>query len=210
VSPAAPVRAVLWDFGGILYPTPYEVAAEVEVLRGFPAESLPRGPFTPGGDQAYDAVDAGAVREPDYWAAKHAVLAAGGIDFVATRDIDWTGRERPSTIVLMREIHAAGLKQGALTNDSTAFLGAGWQERFVLRNSFDVICDSVDIGVRKPAPDSFRIALEHLGSAAAETVFVDDLSVNVRAAAAVGLQVWHFDVTDAIGTTVGLRAMIGL
>lgn len=210
MSPAIPIRAVLWDFGGILYPTPYEIAPELEEWRGFPVGSLPRGPFTPGGDPAYDAVDAGAVREPDYWAAKHDVLAAAGIDFVATRDIDWTGRERPSTTRLMRDIHTAGLKQGALTNDSTAFLGAGWQERFVLRDSFDVICDSVDIGVRKPAPESFRIALEQLGSDAVETVFVDDLRVNVRAAAAVGLQVWHFDVTDAVGTTAGLRAMIGL
>ena len=203
------IKAVLWDFGGILFPTPYEVAPDIEQQRGFPAGSLPRGPFTPGGDAAYDEVDAGIRREPDYWADKHAALAAAGIDFVATRDIEWTGRERPEVVELMQWIHTNGLRQGALTNDSTAFLGVGWQQRFRLRDSFDVICDSVDIGVRKPAPASFEIALRELGAAPAETVFVDDLTVNVRAAAALGLRIWHFDVTDAIRSVAGLSRLLG-
>ena len=44
---------------------------------------------------------------------------------------------------------------------------------------FDAIVISGEVGMRKPEPEIFAHALELLGVAADETVFVDDLRVNV-------------------------------
>jgi HAD superfamily hydrolase (TIGR01509 family) len=44
------------------------------------------------------------------------------------------------------------------------------------------------IGFRKPYPECYRFVLEDAGINAAETLFIDDLPVNIRGAKAVGLQ----------------------
>ncbi len=202
------ISAVLWDLGGIVYVTPYEVMDELEVEHGLPTGCLPRGPFTPGGDPEFLAVDDGTLPEPQYWAAKHAALAAQGIDLIVTRDIDWHGRERLEVVALMDEIVASPLAQGALTNDSTTFLGAGWSESWWLRDRFAAITDSVDIGVRKPDPRAYQLGCAALGAEPSTTIFVDDLHINCDAARAAGLQAFYFDVTRPRESTDALRALL--
>ena len=49
------------------------------------------------------------------------------------------------------------------------------------------LCDSNEIGARKPEPRAFAFVLESLGLLPAEVVFVDDSQENVRAASALGM-----------------------
>ena len=51
----------------------------------------------------------------------------------------------------------------------------------------DVVCVSGATGLRKPDPAAFLDVVRRLGVAPQECVYVDDLALNVRAAAAVGM-----------------------
>ena len=51
---------------------------------------------------------------------------------------------------------------------------------------------SFEVGLRKPDPAIFRMALEAMGARPGHTLFVDDLEENVRAADAIGIQTIHF------------------
>jgi len=49
--------------------------------------------------------------------------------------------------------------------------------------------DSSEVGVRKPAPEIFAIALERLGGPAPErTLFLDDFAGNIEAAERLGMR----------------------
>ena len=52
---------------------------------------------------------------------------------------------------------------------------------------FDTVVESSKVGVRKPEPRFYEIACELLGVLPAECVFLDDLGVNLKPAAAMGM-----------------------
>ncbi len=62
-----------------------------------------------------------------------------------------------------------------------------WQALYPWADVFDVIVRSCDVGARKPDVRMVSAALEKLGSAAAETLFVDDLPANRESAGTLGV-----------------------
>ena len=52
---------------------------------------------------------------------------------------------------------------------------------------FDDVVDSHEVGMRKPNPAIYRLALERLGATADRTAFLDDIASNVAAAQTEGL-----------------------
>ncbi len=57
---------------------------------------------------------------------------------------------------------------------------------------FDYMVISAEIGLMKPDCRIYRLALEELGAKPEESVFIDDMLVNVEAARAVGMAGIHF------------------
>jgi putative hydrolase of the HAD superfamily len=72
----------------------------------------------------------------------------------------------------------SGIRTGLLSNS----WGPGGYPIDRLKRAFDVVVISGDVGLRKPDPQIFRLAVSRLGLAATECVFVDDFAVNVAAA----------------------------
>jgi epoxide hydrolase-like predicted phosphatase len=71
--------------------------------------------------------------------------------------------------------------------------------RYDLPNLVDDLVYSHEVGLAKPDPAIFRLACARLAVQPSETVFVDDMPVNVDAASGVGLQaVLHRDTVDTI------------
>ncbi|HYO17422.1 MAG TPA: HAD-IA family hydrolase, partial [Dermatophilaceae bacterium] len=52
---------------------------------------------------------------------------------------------------------------------------------------FDAVVISGEVGMRKPEPEIFELALDRIGLPAGECVFVDDMAHNVVAAERAGL-----------------------
>jgi HAD superfamily hydrolase (TIGR01509 family) len=61
-------------------------------------------------------------------------------------------------------------------------------ERDGIHALFDDVVISAEVGMAKPDPAIFRLAIERLGLAPAECVFVDDWDANVEAAREVGMR----------------------
>nr|MBA3319683.1 HAD-IA family hydrolase [Gemmatimonadales bacterium] len=95
-------------------------------------------------------------------------------------------RLAPGTREALDRMRAAGLRLGVVSNSDgrveEALLAAG------LRDRFDVVLDSAVMGVEKPDPAIFRAALDALGVAPAEALYVGDLyDVDVVGARAAGM-----------------------
>ena len=206
------IDVLLWDIGQVLYESPFERFGELEAHTGMAAGTLPRGPFSPAGDPAYDDVDSGARDEPDYWRDIEALAqqSVPGLHiYDALRELGWEGRGRPVVVALLTDIPTR-YRQAVLTNDATKFLGAGWRETWEYAPHFERIVDSLDIGVRKPDSGAFTAAVDLLAADPARVLFVDDLTVNVEGARAAGLQAFRFDTTDPAASVSALRELLDL
>ncbi len=72
---------------------------------------------------------------------------------------------------------------------------------------FDHIIESSKVGVRKPDPRFYEIACETTASAPSEVVFLDDLGVNLKPAAAMGMTT--IKVVDPTHALADLEAVVG-
>jgi putative hydrolase of the HAD superfamily len=66
---------------------------------------------------------------------------------------------------------------------------------FRIADAFDPLIVSAEVGIAKPDPRIYRLALERLGVSPAEAAFVDDFEDNVAGARWVGMQAVHFRST---------------
>jgi putative hydrolase of the HAD superfamily len=88
-------------------------------------------------------------------------------------------------------------RTGLLSNASD-ILPRLLRERYGLDGLFDVEVISALVGMAKPDPAIYRLALERLGTAPGATVFVDNYEPNVAAAAELGIQAIHFVGYEAL------------
>ena len=94
----------------------------------------------------------------------------------------------------VKRLRAAGVPVSALTN--TLSTEAQIMARPEFEGVFDHVVSSHDVGLAKPDPAIFHAALDRLGAAAADAVFVDDLIGHVEAARSLGLTGVHFQTTE--------------
>ncbi len=72
---------------------------------------------------------------------------------------------------------------------------------------FDVVVESSKVGVRKPEPRFYEIACELLGVHPDECVFLDDLGINLKPAAAMGMST--IKVSSESQAIADLAAVLG-
>ena len=87
-------------------------------------------------------------------------------------------------IAAVRAARQAGIKTALLSNS----WGVEYYPHDLLEKLFDEIVISGQVGLRKPHPDIFHMAIERIGLPAEECLFVDDLRHNIEAAEAIGLR----------------------
>lgn len=206
------IDVVLWDIGQVLYQSPFERFTELEQHTGMPVGTLPRGPFSPEGDPVYEQVDSGELGEPEYWGNIEALAreSVPGLHiYEALREIGWEGRGRPVVVGLLVDI-AQQYRQAVLTNDATKFLGVDWKGTWEYAPHFEMIVDSLDIGLRKPVVESYTQTARILDADPGRVLFIDDLTVNIDGAKAAGMQGFRFETTDPARSVSELRDLLGL
>ena len=192
------VTAVLLDAGGVLLDLDYPSLARLLEARGVPAplESLSRAESI-----ARTAIDR-RVREGgrtseawrDYFRILLAQVGTPAAEVEGIIDRLWDAHQRsglwtraiegaPATV---RALQEKGYRLGVVSNAEGRVArdldNAGYAALF------ETVVDSHLVGVEKPDPAIFRIALERMGLQAETTVFVGDVpSVDVAGARAAGL-----------------------
>ena len=104
----------------------------------------------------------------------------------------------PSTPGVLRALRERGFTLGVISNAdgriSTLLKDSG------IAHFFEVVIDSHVVGVEKPDPRIFQLALEQIKTPAAQTLFIGDLySADVVGAERAGLQAILLDVLDGYG-----------
>ncbi len=185
-------RAVLFDFGGVFTPSPFPMIADAAPEFGLTPQAaieLCFGVYDRDGDHPWHQLERGEISLEDARAGL-AVLAREQeveIDILALFGrMGVPDPHREAMVAGARRIRERGLRTALVTNNVAEF-GDGWRRMIPLDELFEVIIDSSAVGVRKPDPKIFQLALDALGVTAADAIFVDDHPGNIAAAEALGM-----------------------
>ncbi len=99
---------------------------------------------------------------------------------------------------------ASGIRTGLISNS----WGTRRYDRALLAELFDGVVISGEVGIRKPAPEIYRLGAERAGVSPEDCVFVDDMPVNLDPGAALGMATVHHVGADE--TIIELEALLGV
>jgi putative hydrolase of the HAD superfamily len=187
-----PVRAVIFDLGGVVIDSPLHAIRRYERELGIPEGVVNRVVVDTGPHGAWSRLERGEVSMPDFHRDFEAELRAIGHTLSAATMMARIAEcgPRPAMLEAIRRIRARGLRAGALTNN---WANERSEPTHDLKDLFDAFIESSKVGLRKPDPRIYRLACDALGVAPSETVFLDDIGRNLKAARELGMRTIKVD-----------------
>jgi putative hydrolase of the HAD superfamily len=202
---AAVIKAALWDFGGVILTSPFDAFAVYEREHGLSEGFIRHLNATDPDTNAWAHLERGDITFVEFCDRFEAEARSAGGELCAADVMALlSGEVRPAMVEAVRRCHEQ-LKTGLLTNNFVAEdRGVDHSEVLAL---FDVIVESSTAGVRKPDPRFYRLACQQLGIEPSEAVFLDDLGINLKPAAAMGMTT--IKVTDPDTALDRLEQVVG-
>jgi putative hydrolase of the HAD superfamily len=182
------IRAIYFDLGGVIVRTEFQAPRQRLADRlGMEYEDLVKLVFD---SQTAIQATLGRISEDEHWAAVVRRLHLPDTETQALRDEFFAGDVTDLHLLDdMRGLHKQ-YKVGLISNAWSGLRPWIGNKNFV--DIFDVMIISAEVQAAKPDARIYQIALEALGVAPAEAVFLDDSAANVAGARAVGMQAIHF------------------
>ena len=204
------IRAVIFDLGGVVFPSPVDAFRVYEQEHGLPDRFLSDVVLADPEHGAWSRLERGELAFDEFCSAfESECCAAGGVidaaELMAFIRQDFA--PRPEMITAIGSIRAHGLRTGALTNnwaEGEPGVGATGAQ---LGKWFDAVIESAVEGIRKPDPRIYRLVCDRLGVVPAAAVFLDDLGANLKPALALGMTT--IKVADPAAALDELASVLG-
>lgn len=185
------IRAVLWDFGGVMTESPFVAFRRFELDRGLPADFLRNINARNPDNNAWARFERSELTPQEFDEAFADETRAAGHDVRGLEVIDLVyGPVRPAMVAALkaskRYFTNACVTNNVKAGPARGFDRAGrWQ---AVLDLFDTVIESSKIGVRKPEPRFFELACVQLGITPDQAVYLDDLGTNLKPARAMGMR----------------------
>lgn len=196
VSPArADYCAVIFDFGGVITSSPFEAFNRMESDLGLPIDFV-RTVNTHNPDNnawaKFERAECSAAEFDTLFAAEANALGheLDGASVIACL----AGDIRPEMVAALDHLKSRGFALGCITNNVPSGKGAGMavsDEKAAaisaIMDRFDHVLESSKVGVRKPDPRIYKMMCVALSVDASRCIYLDDLGINCKPAAAMGM-----------------------
>ncbi len=202
-------RAVIFDLGGVVFPSPFEAFDAYDVATGLEPGTVRALIKTSSETGAWAQLERGELTLTAFYAALAAEATAAGFALDGALLMGMIGSglgPRPAMARAITRIKESGLRTAALTNNWPRAEG-GVTAPNGSQLDFDVVIESAVVGLRKPDPRIYELALAELEVEASTTVFLDDLGINLKPAKAMGMTT--IKVIDPDHALVELSATLG-
>jgi putative hydrolase of the HAD superfamily len=190
------LRAVLFDFGGVVLSSPFEAFNHYEDHSGLPRDFIRRVNSENPDSNAWAKLERSELSPTEFdevFARESEALGhrVPGADILSLLH----GDIRPEMVRAIDVVKDNGYLTACLTNnvlstpdDRSALDDAKRKEIAAILERFDALIESSKVGVRKPEPRFYEIACATLAVEPTECVFLDDLGINLKPAAAMGMK----------------------
>ena len=205
------IRAVICDFGGVLTTPLIGSFMAFQDRTGIPMEALGTAMgriYERDGEHPLYELEKGRVSEQDFLATLRDELASdlGHVPELHNFSELYFDALNPNEemIAEMRSAREGGCRMALLTNNVREW-EPHWRAMLPVDEIFELVVDSAFVGMRKPEPEIYELALKRLRAhdpialgdlQPAECLFIDDFEVNCAAARELGLNAVRFESND--------------
>lgn len=192
------IKAVFWDFGGVITTSPFDSFNIYEEKRNLPKDLIRTINSTNPDNNAWAKLERSEIDQEEFDSLFEVESRQFGHSVPGKQVLTLLkGQIRPEMVKAIREIKDK-LIQGCLTNNiqstedqelekentSTAISGTNQE----IMGLFDFVFESSKENVRKPDPKFYQLACERGKVNPNEVIFLDDLGINLKPAKALGMK----------------------
>jgi putative hydrolase of the HAD superfamily len=211
----ARLEAVIWDFGGVFTGSPFEAFNAFEAAHALPRDFIRRVNATNPLHNAWARFESARINGGEFdalfleesTALGHPVRGADILPLLS-------GALRPRMVEALKACKRR-YRVACITNNVPQGHGPGMaaNPEGAARTAevmalFEVVIESSKVGVRKPDPAIYRMMCEALDVSPAACLYLDDLGINCKGAAEVGMTA--IKVLSEVQALAELEAATGL
>ena len=190
------IRAVFWDFGGVITTSPFDSFNVYEESQNLPKDLIRTINSTNPDNNAWAKLERSEIDQEEFNSLFEVESQQFGHSVPGNQVLALLkGQIRPEMVKALREIKDK-LIQGCLTNNiqstenqelekDNAAISGTHQE---IMGLFDFVFESSKENVRKPDPKFYQLACERGKVNPNEVIFLDDLGINLKPAKALGMK----------------------
>lgn len=183
------LRAVIFDFGGVLMRTQDSSPRRSLAQRlGVSLEALLHLVFE---SESARLATLGQISTWQHWENVRLALGLPPDQAAEVASAFWSGDALDTDLIAyLRRLRPR--YRTALLSNAWDDLRNALRHQWNIEDAFDEVIISAEVGLAKPDPRIYQLALMRLGVMPNQAVFVDDFVENVIAARSVGMQAIHF------------------
>ena len=190
------IRAVFWDFGGVITTSPFDSFNIYEESKNLPKDLIRTINSTNPDNNAWAKLERSEIDQEEFDSLFEVESRQFGHPVPGKQVLALLkGQIRPEMVKALREIKDK-LIQGCLTNNiqstegqeletDNAAISGTHQE---IMGLFDFVFESSKENVRKPDPKFYQLACRRGKVNPNEVIFLDDLGINLKPAKALGMK----------------------
>ena len=191
-------KAVIFDMGGVILPSPFNAAYKWEKKHGFEKGTIFKAIKHNKNDGAWSQLERGELSLEEFYSpfAKEVTNVHSDIsvspemieNFMEnlTRELS---KPNEDMMAIIKNLKIHGIKTALLTNNWMS----SKKGRLIFDGieHFDEIIESCLVGMRKPEMKIYKHTLDNLGVSAKESIFLDDIPGNLKPANELGITTIH-------------------
>lgn len=182
------IKAVFFDLGGVILRTEYQAPRQHLAERfGMDYDDIDKIVF---GSSSAVRASVGEIDEEEHWRNVMKVLKLPSSEYERVREDFFAGDVLDHSILNFLRSIRPRVRTGLISNAWSGLREYIQREKF--DDAFHHMVISAEVGVAKPDPRIYHIALEQLQVQPKEAIFVDDVLENIEACEQVGMRGIHF------------------
>ena len=189
------IAAVLWDFGGVLTTSPFEAFSRFEKEKNLPPDFVRKINSTNPDANAWAKFERSEVTLEEFDVLFKEESALLGHPIPGSEIIQLLAGDIRPNMVNALKVCSEQFNCTCLTNNVSAGKGPGMTrdeaaqaEVNAVMGLFRQVIESSKIGLRKPDPRIYEYACEQMGVTPDQVVYLDDLGINLKPAAQMGMK----------------------
>ena len=191
-----PLRAVIFDLGGVVLGSPLHAIRRYERSLEIPENAINRVVMETAPAGAWHQLERGEIDMSTFYTSFEGECAAAGHPIDARAmfvEMAIAAKPRPAMLRAIERIKEEGLRVAALTNNWASEESQADSGTRALSEFFHEFVESSVEGLRKPDPRIYELVCNRLGVAPTETAFLDDIGANLKPARKMGMTTIRVD-----------------